>query len=576
MPLPFNPVFDVEPDAAVQSETIEFTGTGASTVTIPAAGDTENNLSSFELLVNGVSHGPGSSATVNPGDMLQAKGVASSAFSTATYGHIIVDYVGYVPFGVMTKQDPANTSLDPTYVLSPQTDYYGGYTLSSPNNRLLSVNTSDKSASHTNLSVSTSTDPATIGDGKDYLFASDYIANKVHRIDPDTGAVVQSINVNKPYGLAYTPTESPVENEPAHVIVSSPDEGKVFVFDDTYTLAEEVATGAGPHGVCGMRSEAQGDYSFWVACMDADRVEHWHYTNGVALVRDYYYTLSSGSKPYEVAVDKDGNAWVTCLGSDKVAKCPVGGSGTVEYVTMPEPPGRVGQAEAVWGITLSDTHAYVACSGSDIIGIIDMSDMSVSYQEVFTNPTHVEIVGSDLYVGSFNFGTLKAYPMSDSLTLGTPVDVAISERMFEGLVGSFDAAMTYALNMHNDLPERTALTDLQPESMTFISQSNVGSGQQAESNTVTVTDVSGDVPLFVPGDVSGILSTGIDVNGVASSVPATVTNQDEVAVTVTTPTDTTAIPRLHIPVFYPGGVSVWVVSMTPGEKERVAGWIQGG
>lgn len=567
MPLPFNPVFDVDPDALVESEVIEFTGTGASTVTLPALSLTDSNMANFELLVNGTPFGPGTSTTVNPGDMLQARGNAPSGYQTAAYGHIIVDYVGYVPFGVMTKQDPSNTVLDPNYADEPQSGFFDGYSPSSPQNKLLTVNTSDNSASATNLGVVTSPDPATIGDGKDYLFAADYPGNRLHRIDPATGTVVHTINVNKPFGLAYSPTETPVEDEPAMVLVSSPADGKVYVFDETYTLTAEATTGAGPHGVCGERSEVQGDYGFWVACADADRVEHWYYTNGVALVRDFYYTLEAGAKPYDVSLDADGNAWVTCLGTDKVAKCPAAGGGTVEYFNVGESP---------WGISVGDTHAYVACASGDVVSAVQLADGAVTNMPVFTNPTHVEKVGNSLYVGSFNFGTLADYPLTTSTSLGTKQDIPSSQRMFEGIVGSFDAANLFALNQHNDLTERTALTDLQPDAMTFISQSNVGAGEQSTSNTITVADVDSSVSVYAPGGVDGILDVGLNVNGSASSIPAVVDEQDTIAATVTTPTDTTAIPRLYIPIFYPGGVSVWVVSMTPGEKERVAGWIQGG
>lgn len=564
MSISWNHIRQAAPGAAIESAPHTYTEAASGQVTI----HNESNLADLQVLINDVPYGPGDIADINAGDEIKITGTASANYSDVTFALLTISYAGYLPFAVQTVQDPANSVLDPALDNKPETEFYGSYSPSSPQNRLLTIDASDNTAVVTNIASVPSPDPSTVDDGKPYLFTADYVGGKVHRIDPETGITVQSISVAKPYGLGFTPTESPIENVVAHTIVSSPDNNTVYVFDGSdHTLLEEVTTGAYPLGVAGEPSEIDGDYGFWVACSDSDRVEHWYYMNGVSLTRDFYYSLSSGAAPYQIAVDGNGDAWVTCLGPDQVAKCIAGGVDAVEFIDVgPDP----------WDISLSGTHAYVACADDDAIHIIDLSNNAVTRAPCIVNPTHVEVVGSKLYVGSFNTGEIASYSISNPTVLASATPVPASQRMVEGIVSSFDGLMAYAVNMHNDMPERTALPDQTPEGFLFVSQSNAPTGTVVESNEIVIQGLDLSTGVFVPPSLGLGISPKIIKNDGSGVVSTTADNNDTLRLSVNTPTNASIVPKLVIPVVTNGTLTTWVVSLVPGIKQRVAGWLQGG
>jgi hypothetical protein len=157
----------------------------------------------------------------------------------------------------------------------------------------------------------------------------------------------------------------------------------VHIFDGTtHELIQSVGTGTGPYGVCGEPAGTDGDYSFWVACFTANRVEHWYYANGTTLIRDFYYDLPAGSGPYDIKVDATGTAFVSCLISDKIARCPAGGGGVVEYADVGIDP---------WGLCIKGSYVYVACAGSNAIYVVNTTSLAVTPMPSLNGVSFVEI-----------------------------------------------------------------------------------------------------------------------------------------------------------------------------------------
>ena len=258
----------------------------------------------------------GASTTLVNGDTLAIRGTAPAGYTEAAFGAVLIEGFALSVFGVRTEVDPASTVLDPALVDAPYLDYVAGYTPATPDNKMVKVDTGSNAATTHNIAVVGAAVPGTVDDGNPYVFIADTVGGRVHRIDVTTGAVVQSIVAGGAHGVSYSPIQAPFENVPTRLLVTTPSSNVVYTYDESHNLLHAANTGAGPYGIAGDVTKSVGDYGFWVACFGADRIEHWKYTSGSALVRDYYYDLDVGSGPYEVAVDGDGNCWATCLKSD--------------------------------------------------------------------------------------------------------------------------------------------------------------------------------------------------------------------------------------------------------------------
>lgn len=564
MPLPFEPIQNAVPGTLVQSEVLTYTGP-VTDIVLPPSISTVLELADFKVMVNGVDVFPGSTATLNPDDTIQAQGTAPASFDVAAYGAIIVDGEGYVPFAVMTASDTAN--MPP--VIGPdstQSDYFEGYVPAAPENTLLTVSAATSFVVKTAIEPVSSTVPGTIGDGKSYLYTTDIAGGYVHRIDPADGTVVQSISVNTPYGVTYTPTLSNVENVVPKVLVTSPSTNTVLVLDSNNEIEHTLPVGGGPHGICGSPSEKANHYSFWVACTDADKVQRWKST-GSAPTLVFEYDLPAGSKPYHVDTDKNDAAWVTCLGTDKVAKCSVDNSVPVTYIDVGPSP---------MDIRTTDSYAYVACSGSNVISAIGLASNSVTTLSTIQNPTHLEVTSARMLVGSFNTGTMASYTMPNGINITNEVLIEESNRMFEGMTASFDSVKVYALNQHADLPDPSSSGTLDPSEIDFSEQENARPNSEITSNSVLIASEVTDIPVFVPGGVRGSFAVEAVVNNIPSGNATTVSKGDAFSVKVNTPTDVRRIPVLYLPVMYKGGMTMWIVRMSSAIKTRVGGWIKGG
>jgi hypothetical protein len=558
-----DPILNAAPSAVVESTRAIVT----QNTTVRVYSD--STLQNLKVHKNTTEYNAGATFSVVTGDELWITGLASNLYSTATFVNLLLEKIGFMSFAVVTAKDPATLVIDPAYINQPLGGYLSGYTPVNPNNQLVRVYTASDSAAITNIFDCPSPIPGTIGDGQPYVFVADYVMDKVHKINPSSGIVVQSIDVNKPFGLGYTPTETTVEGVVAYTIVTSPVNSLVHVFNGvTHELIQSVATGAGPYGVCGEPAGAEGDYSFWVACFNANRVEHWYYANGTSLVKDFSYELPVGSGPYDIKVDSTGTAYVSCLISDKVARCPAGGSGVVEYANVGVDP---------WGLCIKDGYVYAACAGSNAVYAVNTSTLVATPMPSLNGVSFVEIAGSKLYAGSFSSGEFKSYSLATPTTMTGLQDITESERLLEGLIKSEDGTLVFAVNMHNDAPDRTAFPDNTPDYFVLNPLVGLHVNTPVESNLLIISGVLTTSRLVLPSLSVSPIAPVIEKNETAAGTSTLIVNSDTINLSMTTPSDQMLIPRMQIPLVYDGGVAMWVLSMLPRmAKVRIGGWIQGG
>lgn len=565
MTLLFNPITNVVPGAVVETERVTISaGTN-----LPLRIHSDSTLGNLKFFKNGQQFNKGTSTTVSQGDIVWITGTAAGSYSTPTFVNITLETVGYMSFVVLTKNDPATLVLDPAFVDRPLADYLNGYTPTSEQNKLIRVTTSNDAATVSDLNTRPTPAAGTIGDGLPYVFVADYVENKVHRVSPHNGLVVQSIDINKPYGLGYTPTEAVEDNLVPHTLITSPVDNVVYVYDgNTHEQKTIISTGNGPYGVCGEPSAAAGDYGFWVACFDSDRVEHWYYQNGTSLLRDFYYQLTPGSGPYDIKVDAAGNAFVSCLISDKVAKCPAGGNGTVSYVSVGRDP---------WGLCVEGNYVYVACAADNSIYAVHIPTMQATDMPCFEGVAYVEVVGNKLYAGGFTSGVFNSYTLLTPTSLSAPTNIPQSTRLFEGLIAASDDSTVFAVNLHNDAPNRLVPPDNSPDNIALFALNDLSASTPVQSNNVFISGVLDKSFMVVPSVSDSPVAPYIAKNDTNVGQSTTVANSDTIYVGVTTPVDPNKVPKAYIPLVYDGGVAMWILSMRPKlSKLRIGGWIQGG
>jgi hypothetical protein len=526
----------------------------------------DSTLDSLQVFVNSTAYSKGAVVDVVQGDVVRFTGNAASSYNTPKFVNLLVEGVLFVSCVVLTKQDPINMTQDPAYIGKPKPDYLAGYVPQVSYNKLTKVNVLDDTSFSVPIIPCASTVAGTRGDGRDYLFVADYVNNFVHRIDPETLVNVESISINKPFCISNTPSQTYFPSTITHTLISSPNDNRVYVFDgDQHTLLTYITTGTGPYGVCGDLDRVEGSYSFWVACFTANRVEHWQFTLGGNLLRDFYYDLPAGSGPYDIAIDAGGNALVTCLISNKLARCPAGGGGTIQYVNVGVDP---------WSVELSGDYAYVACFGATTISAVNLNTFTVTNMPAHPNVSAVCVALGKLYAGSFDSGDFRCYNLSGAtITLRKSIN---NNRMFEGLVASSSANHLFAVSLYSDAPNRLSLPDNTPNNIVLTAQSDVRTNTAVNSNTLTVTGIASSTTFTVPALTGGIISPFIEKNDVNSGTSVAAQNNDRIEVRFTSPASGRLVPLIEIPLVYNGGYSTWTLSMRAALPQRVGGWVQGG
>jgi len=511
-------------------------------------------LSGATFLKNGST--VGTTTTVSSGDTLAVTGTMPNAYSTPVFAPVLFANLAMTVFGAITVQDPTLALYTAATTDNPFSNF-AGYTEVSPNNRLKATTLS------TNGTVTTNITPTTGGptnDGLPYLFLADYVDNKVHRISPATGLAVDYWTINHPYCVSYTPTASPANNTFANTLVSSPVDNAVYVYDGaTHSLLATAHTGAGPYGVCGTSTPTAGDYGFWVACHDADRVEYWKYVNGTTLSRLFYFDLPAGTKPHQIAVDSGNNAWVTCLGTNQVAKVFYDSVTAPVYITVGTDP---------WAICMSNTNVYVANAGSDNVSIIDLITNAVVNQTVLQNPTHVVVTPSYLCVGSINNGTFGKYALTSPTVLGayTASDTA---RLLVGMTKDSSSSIVYTSRFYEDAPSMLSVKDNAPDNVTY-SSSVPAINTVTTTTSVTVAGIAdGPATITIPN----IYSSTLLKNGSVSAQTASLVNGNTLAFRFTSPSTKL---NISIPILWEGGGFVYTANMLGGANPIVAGYIKGG
>ena len=221
---------------------------------------------------------------------------------------------------------------------------------------------------------------------------------------------------------------------------------------------------------------------------------------------------------------------------------------------------------------MTDDYAYVACAGTSTVDVIRLSDgVDVGTLSVIANPTAIYIANSKLYVGAMESGLLYVYPLTTFSSIGAGTNITEAQRMLEGVTSNIDGSLLFAAAMHNDVPLHLALPDNTPDNLVFTSQTGLASDTVVTSNEVTLTGIDeGPGKIDVPDIYNmDIIKNGSSINDTSS----TFVDTDTIALEFSTPTDPVL---MYFPILSETGATIWVNTMTPGVKQRIGGWIQGG
>ena len=340
--LSFTPQIDVPPSSSVTSNTITLTG-----LTAPAQATlTAYNVSNYAIIKNGIN--VGLTTQVANGDTIAISFTSNSSKSVIT--HAVLDIADFklISFSVANEKiaREALYTLDDALPI----DFAPAYTPSSPSNQLLVVDTTTNGV--TVFPIENAVSSSGFNDGKAYLFAADYFGNKVQRIDPVSGQVVHSMSITGPYAVHFTPLNI-IGADNYHTLIACPDSNTVYVYDgNLHTQLYQVAVGNRPVDVYGGITSVEGDFSFWVACFDANTVEYYTKTGAGAPILSATYILPVGSGPNRLFVyDATGDCFVSLLKSHKMAMCDISTTSVVlQTASLPSEP---------WDLAGVDNWLYV-------------------------------------------------------------------------------------------------------------------------------------------------------------------------------------------------------------------------
>lgn len=557
------PQFNVNISTQVTSNALLIEGvTGSKTVTLSPSGYTAT-LTSPQLIKNG---SPVTSpTTVVNGDTIAIRGTTSATYDADAFAAVLIQDIGYFVFGVRNRQNPTTDSVPINTYTEPLAPF-DPYTGTVPNNRILFLNPVSNAISPYVLADVAGTGPQ--NDGQPYVFAPNYTDDIVQRVALD-GSVVQSISGEGPYSVAYTPTYSPATDTPTHTLITAPIENKVRVYHGaTHTFEYEVVVDS-PYGVAGIGTANVNEYGFWVTSKDSDLVSYFHY-NGTTCSKVFETALETGSKPTSLVVDGANNAYVTCVGTDKIAKVFLDGTTATVYMNL-------SAGSKPTSITINDfkTHAYVFCSNVSTIAIITLSSNALTIVSAQKYLSCGVIANSRIYVGSIYANVFGYYPLTSDTSIGAYVSLSTSYRLIEGMTTNLDRTQIYVLVQHEDAPSLIAPVDKTPDGLLGIYTEYVEDlvgGTVIQFPTLGINGLDAASTIRVPS----MASAQIWRNGSNVFTSASFSNADTLQVRTTVPAN--GLPT-SIPLMFTGGGILFNVQEyveVVSNPLRVSGWMRGG
>lgn len=441
-----------------------------------------------------------------------------------------------VPFVVVTNYNTTSGYLQEYDGLLPM-DYASTYNPIDQNimvNRHTLLNTVSHSVFTTNNMddiPSQGVIDANTNSGLDYTFSSDFVQNKVLKTAVDTGLVVKTIAINKPYGIHYSPLAAPGTNI-TNTLVTSPTDNKVYVLHgESDAIIHTLTVGSKPVGISGLNSSVSGNYGFLVACFAANTVERWECVSNV-FSKVATYTCGSNSGPSFIVLDQDTNKfYVTCLKSNEVA---VGdataASGALTKISLTGEP---------WDIVLHNSYLYVALQKESAVVAIDVSNNTTTVIPVSVfDPTFLTIVegtSTEIWIQSLNSGEISYGELTSPTAIGTLTTGSFNiSRTGQGLCT--DQSKVFAANTYKDSPLRYDLLVLPmniPNDIVIPDPSVAGeiiTWVEVVSDPVAISGLDANSSELMRMPLIRGIASSLVVNGVDKGIEAVIQNGDAVAI----------------------------------------------
>jgi streptogramin lyase len=492
----FNKVQNAQLGVGVTSEEVTLSGlSGAVSLTI--------NQPGVILYRNGGE--TSTPTTVSNGDRIRLAVTAPATYATTKF---VTVNIGGEPalFSVTTIQDPAKYNFAGFSDLTPLelTKYQSGQDyIPNPVDNVFSIYGTDGNF----IKSVPAKAPATNGTtANDFVIIADYYSDKLLKIDAVTHEVVRAITVGaRPYGLAHTPTSD--TNAESLTWVSVSEEDKVLVLDKNHNVVATHRTGEKPLGI----AVTIDGRDLFVANNAAGTVTHFTLNGDVWSS----VTVNVGAKPFEVATDLRGNAWVTCTGTDKVYRI------TRNNVVTPFIVGGGPRGVLIDGAGM----VWVACSQDNTL--VKLNPGTGVKTSITTRQVPVSLtMGKDgtIYVANFGDSTVQKV-VNGAITATTEVGKYPYGLTVDG------TGKLWVASLYSNTPAYLYDFDQTPLGFAIQDQLSVRPNTLVTTNTITVTEINTPTPVAVP-DLYGAT---IIKNGADAGSTTTVVSGDTLAFKFTTP-----------------------------------------
>ncbi len=357
--------------------------------------------------------------------------------------------------------------------------------------------------------------PTTLGDqpGSQGLATANYYSGMVMQ-QSAIGEYIGGTEVGaQPYALAYT-------TGLMWVTVSS--QNHVVAIDTNNEIVHTFPTGARPMGIASFKG-AQNKWHVLVANYNSGTLTHLT-QNGASWTSA---TLTLGPKPFEIAIDALGYAWVTSTQNFMWRVNVLTGT----WTTFALGAANVGPRGVVHNGF--DNHVYVSCSTSNTVARIDPNSLAVTSIQTALTPYGIS-VGDDgkTYVACFSSALVQ------SITNGA-VDQTYSVDAYPYAVHAYQGNLfvTNYYGLPSVIADRTSL------GFGIIDPPQVPQRTLIGTSSFKVSGIDTPVPCAVPN----IFGATIFKNGTEVGQRTLVTSGDELSFVITTPF--IELVNIDIPIF---------------------------
>lgn len=497
----FTPAINQPLNTLIDSATVTLSGIGTG---VPFTLVSGTGTSAYK---NGASI---TSTTLSDGDRVRIRVRSSTSYATPAFGVIKIGTEETV-FAVSTLVDtsPVSTTAMETILPLDLVQYSDGreYIPSNINN-VVTVFT----AGALTKTIPLIAPQTNVAKTTDAVAIANYHTGQIFWLNDTlnvTAAVSPEAN-SKPYGIAVTGTSESDDFALTWVTLSGTN--KVVVYDKNLSIVAQYPTGTKPLGICASADSRH----VYVANHGSNTVTHFSFSNGVWTPT----TIAVGSRPFEIAVDAQNNAWITHVGSPQVYR--VSSADVATAFTL--------GVEGLRGITIdSNQGIWVAASKSNSISRLNAAGALTLTVPTSPYPYALSIAGDgSVNVSCFIDSKVESYNAID----GSLVRSLATEKYPYG-VSSFGSS-TLVANLFSNTPDYSTLRDQIATAFAIADPARVLKNTITTSSTFTVSGLGNgqSVIAAVPGD---LLLAKLMKNGSVVGSSVGVVNGDTLAIQFTTP-----------------------------------------